>query len=117
MTKLNITLALEVWRFTRWVVMYFTVAYRFIMTSLNMKPKEGVYVLTDYVLEQIYGEKPPAKYSSEETSNNESSESDEFTFPTNKKKQVKSILVERMKDRTTKCKVYRFKNFQLVEHF
>ena len=71
-----------------------------------MKSKEGVYVLTDYVLEQIYGEKPPAKYSSEETSNNESSESDEFTFPINKKKQVKSILVERMKDRTAKCKVY-----------
>ena len=117
MTKLNVTLALEVWRFTRWVVMYFTVAYRFIMTSLNMKPNEGVYVLTDYVLEQIYGEKPPAKYSSEETSNNESSESDEFTFPINKKKQVKSILVERMKDRTAKCKVYWFKNFQLVEHF
>ena len=50
-----------------------------------MKPNEDVYVLTDYVLEQIYGEKPPAKYSSEETSN-ESSESDEFTFPINKKK-------------------------------
>ena len=113
MTKLNVTLALEVWRFTRWVVMYFTVAYRYIMTSLNMKPNEGVYVLTDYVLEQIYGEKPPAKYSSEETS----SESDEFNFPIDKKKQVKSTIAERMKDRTTKCKVYRFKNFQLVEHF
>ena len=83
------------------------------MTSLNMKPNEGVYVLTDYVLEQIYGEKPPAKYSSEETS----SESDEFNFPIDKKKQVKSTIAERMKDRTTKCKVYRFKNFQLVEHF
>ena len=113
MTKLNVTLALEVWRFTRWVVMYFTVAYRYIMTSLNMKPNEGVYVLTDYVLEQIYGEKPPAKYSSEETS----SESDEFNFPIDKKKQVKSTIAERMKDRTTKCKVYRFKNFQLVRHF
>ena len=113
MTKLNVTLALEVWRFTLWVVMYFTVAYRYIMTSLNMKPNEGVYVLTDYVLEQIYGEKPPAKYSSEETS----SESDEFNFPIDKKKQVKSTIAERMKDRTTKCKVYRFKNFQLVEHF
>ena len=113
MTKLNVTLALEVWRFTRWVVMYFTVAYRYIMTSLNMKPNEGVYVLTDYVLEQIYGEKPPAKYSSEETS----SESDEFNFPIDKKKQVKSTIAERMKDRTTKCKVYRFKNFQLVKHF
>ena len=113
MTKLNVTLALEVWRFTRWVVMYFTVAYRYIMTSLNMKPNEGVYVLTDYVLEQIYGEKPPAKYSSEETS----SESDEFNFPIDKKKQVKSTIAERMKDRMTKCKVYRFKNFQLVKHF
>ena len=113
MTKLNVTLALEVWRFTLWVVMYFTVAYRYIMTSLNMKPNEGVYVLTDYVLEQIYGEKPPAKYSSEETS----SESDEFNFPIDKKKQVKSTIAERMKDRTTKCKVYRFKNFQLVKHF
>ena len=94
--------------------MYFTVAYRYIMTSLNMKPNEGVYVLTDYVLEQIYGEKPPAKYSSEETS---SESSDEFNFPIDKKKQVKSTIAERMKDRTTKCKVYRFKNFQLVEHF
>ena len=116
MTKLNVTLALEVWRFTRWVVMYFTVAYRYIMTSLNMKPNEGVYVLTDYVLEQIYGEKSPAKYSSEETSS-ESSESDEFNFPIDKKTQVKSTIAERMKDRTTKCKVYRYKNFQLVEHF
>ena len=67
--------------------MYFTVAYRYIMTSLNMKPNEGVYVLTDYVLEQIYGEKSPAKYSSEETSS-ESSESDEFNFPIDKKNKL-----------------------------
>ena len=61
--------------------MYFTVAYRFIMKSLNMKPIEDVYILTDYVLQQIYGEKSPAQYSSEEVSNNESSElSDKFTF-------------------------------------
>ena len=50
--------------------MYFTVAYMFIMKSLNMKPIEDVYILTDYVLQQIYGEKPPAQYSSEEVSNN-----------------------------------------------
>lgn len=96
--------------------MYFTVAYRFIMKSLNMKPNEGVYVLTDYVLQQIYGEKRPGKYSSQEASNNESSESDEFKFPVNPKKLVKSTQVQRMKDRTTKCKVYQFKNFQLVQH-
>ena len=39
--------------------MYFIVAYRFIMKSLNLKPNEDVYILTDYVLEQIYSEKPP----------------------------------------------------------
>ena len=36
------------------------------MKSLNLKSNEGVYVLTNYVLEQIYGEKLPAKDSSGE---------------------------------------------------
>lgn len=87
------------------------------MISLNLKLNEGAYVLTNYVLEQIYGEKPPAKYSSEEEDKGESLESsDEFTFPVNPTKQVKPGRVERMKGRTTKCKIYQYKNFQLVEH-
>ena len=94
--------------------MYFTVAYRYIMTSLNMKPNEGVYVLTDYVLEQIYGEKSPAKYSSEETSS-ESSESDEFKFPIDKKNKLnqqwlKEWKIERQNVRFIDIRIFNWSN-------
>ena len=34
------------------------------MKSLGLRPGKGVFVLTDYVLEQIFGPKPVARYTS-----------------------------------------------------
>lgn len=65
------------------------------MKSLNLKPNEDVYILTDYVLEQIYSEKPPGWYSSKEAGNKElSKSSDEFTFSSEPTKEVKSTRVK-----------------------